>query len=189
MRLVIANHRLAEVGGTETYLGTLAEHLQELGHEVTVFAPAVGEWGRELERRGLVVVDDERRLPEDCDAVLPQDSIVAFLLADRYPRAPQVQGAHTHVAQVQSPPQLPGLTAAVVVCSETVARRMRALASPPPLVRLRQPIDLARFSPRGAARPRARRVLALGNYLYGERLRMLTEACEDLGMELVQRGS
>src|SRR5207302_1316011 len=54
MRIVVANHRLAEVGGTETYLGTLAEHLQELGHEVTVFSPAVGEWGRELERRGLM---------------------------------------------------------------------------------------------------------------------------------------
>src|SRR5205807_431853 len=103
-------------------------------------------------------------------------------------RAPQVQGVHS-VYQLQSPPHLPGLTAAAIVCSETVARRVRALASPPPLVRLRQPIDLARFSPRGAARRRARRVLALGNYLYGERLRMLGDACDDLGLELVQLGS
>jgi hypothetical protein len=114
MRVVLGIHRLAEVVGTETYLGTLAEHLQELGHEVTVFSPVVGIWGRELERRGLVVADDERRLPGECDAVLPQDTITAFLLADRYPAAPQLQGVHAHVYQIHSPTQLPGMTAAVV---------------------------------------------------------------------------
>lgn len=189
MRLVIATLGLSTAGGTETYVGTLAEGLQELGHEVAVHAPVVGEWGRELARRGLVVVDDERALPAGCDAALSQDAASAFRLAARYPGAPLVHMAHSHLFDVQSPPQLPGVVLAVVACSDVVARRVRALSHAPEVVRLRQPIDLRRFAPRGAVHPRGRRVLALGNYLADERLRMLADACADSGMEMVQAGS
>jgi hypothetical protein len=189
MRLVVAYQRLTWVGGVQTYLATLAEHLGELGHEVTAYAPQLDAgWADELARRGVAALDDPDRLPAGVDAVLPQDSATAFELAARFPTAPQAQGVHADAYDFQCPPQLPGLTGAAIVCSENVARRVRALARPPEVVRLRQPIDLKRFSPRGPARPRARRVLALGNYLTGERYRLLADACADLGLELVQVG-
>ncbi len=77
----------------------------------------------------------------------------------------------------------------VVVLNDRVARRIAALGSRPEVVRLRQPIDIERFRPRGAARRRARRVLLLSNYLKGAPLRMLENVCDDLGLELVRLGA
>jgi hypothetical protein len=57
------------------------------------------------------------------------------------------------------------------------------------MVRLRQPIDIERFRPRGASRPRARRVLVLSNKLDSARRDMLESVCDDLGLELVRLGS
>ena len=76
----------------------------------------------------------------------------------------------------------------VVVLNDRTAARARALAGAPPVVRLRQPIDIERFRPRGSTPPVARRVLALSNYIEADRLRMLEEVCGDLGLELHRVG-
>ena len=43
MRLVLATDAFAGVGGSETYLLTVAEHLLRLGHGVTIYAVALGD--------------------------------------------------------------------------------------------------------------------------------------------------
>ena len=43
MRIVLATEALTAVGGTETYVVTVAEHLMRLGHDVRVYAPHLGE--------------------------------------------------------------------------------------------------------------------------------------------------
>ena len=43
MRILLATRELSWIGGAETYTVTVAEHLQRLGHEVSVFAAEVGE--------------------------------------------------------------------------------------------------------------------------------------------------
>ena len=65
----------------------------------------------------------------------------------------------------QSPPQLPGIVAALVVCSDRMARHVEALAGEREIVRLRQPIDIKRMCPRGEIRSRPLRALLLGNYV------------------------
>jgi hypothetical protein len=53
-----------------------------------------------------------------------------------------------------------------------------ALQSPPQLVvRLRQPIDTARFRNLGPPRPMARRALVLSNYVRGPRAELIERAC------------
>jgi hypothetical protein len=84
---------------------------------------------------------------------------------------------------------VPGLTSAVVALNDRVARRLHVLGVTPEVVRLRQPIDLDRFADKGAPRPRARRVLLLGNYLRGERRELVTEACLDVELEWTQVGA
>jgi hypothetical protein len=135
------------------------------------------------------VTGPEDELPETCDALLVNDAVAAFTLAERYASAPQVFVAHGEGFMFCTPPQLPGVTSAVVALNDRVASRLRALAVHPKLVRLRQPIDITRFADSGGPRRHARRVLLLGSYLIGERRDVLTEACERAGLEWTQVGA
>jgi hypothetical protein len=168
---------------------TVAEHLQRLGHGVTVHAVEGGAMSELMESRGLRVAIGEAALPEGCDVALVQDAAMAYALADRWPETPQVFRAPSSLYDFQSPPQLPGIAAAVVVCSDRMARHVEALAGEREIVRLRHPIDTKRLSPPGEIRARPRRAVLLGNYASGRRRELLVEAWGDAGIECVTVGA
>jgi hypothetical protein len=154
-----------------------------------VAAQELGAMAELAQRRGILVARDTSELPATCDAVYAQDAIMAGALAERYPGTRLVAFAHSDLFDHQLPILLPGVVSAVVVGSDRVAARIRALALDAPMVRLRHPIDTERFVARGAIRERPRRALVLSNYLQGERRRALTEAWEEAGVECVQVGA
>ncbi|HEX5608849.1 MAG TPA: hypothetical protein VFX45_02015 [Solirubrobacterales bacterium] len=186
MRILIALSRFT-LGGTETYSVAVAEQLERLGHTVTLHAVEANAHGRELaDSRGLrLAVGDPADL-DAVDAALIQDAASAYRLAGCQPGVPQVFVIHG-LAAFEHPPADPPPT--VVALNDRIARHAEALASRPKVVRLRQPIDLEQFRPRGASRERARRVLLLSNYLDGPRMRLLKEVCRDLELELTRLGS
>ena len=187
MELVLSTFTLG-VGGTESYLLTVAEQLQDLGHEVTVHAMEADDSAEAAAERGIRVVRGERGLPPSCDAVLAQDSTVSLFHARRYPRAPQVFVCHSDHFDHQLPPQLPGVTQALVVLSDRLARRARALGLEQEIVRLKQPVDLKRFVPRDLPHERPRRVLLMSGHAQQGRQGMIDEACADLGLECERIG-
>ncbi len=188
MRVLVTLARFT-LGGTETYSVTVAEQLERLGHTVTVHAAEASTKGRELvASRGVRLSVGDPAALDDVDAVLAQDAASAYLLASRRPRLRQIFAIHGFAA-FEHPPSGLHPSPTVVVFNDRVARHAAALASRPAVVRMRQPIDLEWFRPRGASRRRARRVLVLSNYLDGARLRLLEEVCGDLGLELVRVGS
>lgn len=190
MRVLITNSRFL-LGGSETYAVTVAEQLEQLGHPVEVFATESSEKGRELAAsRGLkLTTGDPATLAarEDFDVLIAQDPASAYLLAARR-ELPQLFVIHG-LACFEHPPQALRPHPPVIALSDRIARRAAALASKPEVVRLRQPIDLMRFKPRGPSRPRARRVLAFSNYMAADRMAMLQEACDALGLELTTMGA
>lgn len=187
MEIVLGTHNFAGWGGSETYILTVAEHLQRLGHGVTIFAHKLGTMTDVARERGLRVVS-QRDLPESCEAILVQDGHCSYLLAERYPTTPQVFRAPSAVFDLQLPPQLEHMCQRVVVLNDRLERLIRSLALEHEIVRLRQPIDLDRFPPLGPLSSRPRRVLLLGNYLEGERRRVLLHACASLGLDVTQIG-
>lgn len=189
MRIVVGNHNLARPGGTETYTLTIATHLQRLGHEVWIHADEQGELTEQAREDGLRVPERASLLPDEVDAVIANDAIVMLALAERYPAAPMVMVGHSDVYDLSLPPQLPDLLAGVVVLYDRVERRVRGLDLAVPIIRLQQPVDLEVFKPLRPLRTRAEVVLALGNYVHGERLEMIQRACDRAGLELRQIGS
>ncbi len=189
MRVLIALARFG-LGGSETYSVTVAEQLERLGHPTRLLAGQASPEGRELAAaRGLrLTVADPAALGEvdDVDAAIVQDAACAYVLADRDDLR-QVFVCHG-VASFEHPPQALQPPPPAVVLNERIRARIAALGTVPEVVRLRQPIDIERFRPRGASRPRARRVLVFSNYLKADRLAILEAACEDLGLELVRLG-
>ena len=189
MEIVLATSGLVGIGGSETYLLTVAEQLQRLGHEVTVHADEGGAMSEYMRSRGLRVAIGEAGLPASCDALLVQDAAMAYALADRWPETLQVFRAPSAYHDFQSPPQLPGVVAVVVVCSDRIARHLEALAGEREIVRLRHPIDTKRLSPPGEIRERPRRAVLLGNYASGRRRELLVEAWGEAGIECVTVGA
>jgi len=182
MRLIVAYERLVARGGTETYTLTVADHLQRLGHDVTLYAHEVAALGAEAEELGLRVVAGPLPPPGGCDAIVTQDRVLAYELAHSHPRVPQAFVSHSEL-DYQLPPVLEGVVGAVVVPHDRLRRRVEAMPLDVPVVRLRQPVDLQRFAPRRSPSPRPRRALLAGNYLRGPRRDLLVEALEAEGIE------
>ena len=127
-----------------SYLVTVTEHLQRLGHEVRVFSAEPLPSPEELR-----VVGVERDLPLAPDVIYSQDAEAALLLADLYPLTPQLFAAHGDRTDVWLPPQLAGVVARVVVFDDRTGERVRAAALPQELVRVRRPVDLELHMSRG----------------------------------------
>jgi hypothetical protein len=189
VKIVLATLRFESVGGSETYVLTVAEELQRLGHAVTIHSDTGGEMSDFAARRGLPVSVGPELLPERCDAILVQDSAMAYPLAERWPETPQVFRACTEIYDFQFPPQLPGVVEAVVVVNERVRRRVEALDARYEIVRLRQPVNTDRARPLLEIGQQPRRAVLLGNYLSGNRARLIVEAWESAGLECVVVGT
>ncbi len=184
----MAIEAFTHVGGTETYVLTVAEQLQRLGHQVRIHAQRLGDMAMLAHDRGVDVVGDPDALGSAPDVVLAQDAAMAYDLADRYPGVPQVFVNHSAMFDPQLPPLVPGVVDAVVVMSERFQARLKALDADLRIVRLRQPIDTERLVPRRAPAGTPRRALLLGNYLVGEARRLLVDTWSEMGLEVVQVG-
>jgi hypothetical protein len=189
VELIVATSELDAVGGIQSYALTIASALQRLGNGVTLYAERLGDAARLAEEAGLRVTTRARELPRDVGAVLPQDASSAIAMLDLLPRTPLVYVAHGPDFDGFWPPQLEGAVGAVVALSERSRRRLETLAVVPRIERLSQPIDLARFGPRGALREQPREVLLLGNHLNGPRLDLLTSLLDELGLRWSRIGS
>jgi hypothetical protein len=183
MRMVLANRALTLLGGSEAYLITVGEHLQRLGHDVIAYASQQGEAAACARDRGIRVTSDREQLPDRLDGVLAQDTVTAYQMAELYPDAVRLYVAHSHFWVQHRPPQLRGVSHAVVVLNDYVRHHLEAHAELPEVVRLRQPVDVTRFGV-GVRRTKPRRVLAFGNYWGGTPHQILIDACEAVGLEL-----
>lgn len=189
MRILLATHSLEGIGGSETYVVTVADHLQRLGHDVWLYAHLHGRGSDLAQDLGVRVAVAVHELPVEPDVLVIQDGVVACEMAARYPLAPQVFVAHSDIFDLQLPPQLPGLTSAVVTLYDRVDRRIRALALEHEVVRLNQPVDVERFKPTRPLPEHARVAVLFGNYVHGERLALVRRSCERAGLELRHVGA
>ncbi len=186
VKLLLATNHLG-LGGSESYLLTVAEQLDRLGHEAVLYSPEPGRGAEVARERGIALID-EAGFGEDFHAALVQDGGVSFELADRCPGVPQLFVAHSEMFDLQAPPQLDGMVGLVVALNDRIAARMRSYATGVEVVRLRQPIDTERFTPRGALPETPRSALLLSNNLHTDRLSMLETACAEAGLELKRLG-
>jgi hypothetical protein len=190
MEIVLATHKLSDPGGAQTYALTLAEQLARLGHSVTLYAREVGAVADMATERALRVTARAEDLPAGVDAVITGvDRSLALELAGRYPDATRLFVVHGS-EDVHLPPPVPGAVVATIALNDRHAARAVACEGAGEVVRLRQPVDLRRFNPKGAPRERPARVLLLGNYhsQVGSRARMLRDAWAHAGLQWSELG-
>jgi hypothetical protein len=188
LQIVLTAPALALPGGVQSYALTVAGQLERLGHDVTLFAPIQGLVADVARERGLRVARSEHDLPEACDAILAQDAPTLLTAAAHYPKAVRALVIHGAEYDLHLPPPPAGAAAVVIALNDVTARRARAVADAPPVIRLRQPIDTARFGSHGALRETPGRVLLLGNDLRGARRDALLDVCDRAGVAVAQVG-
>lgn len=186
MRVLLALNTLG-IGGTETYVFTVAEQLDRLAHEAVLYSPEPGRGVEIARERGLTVCGADE-LGDEFDVALVQDAAVAYEVAELCPGVPSVFVAHSESFDPQSPPQLPGAVSVQVALNDRVEQRLRSFAAKAEIVRLRQPIDTERFQAPWPLPERPKRALLLSNNIVADRLAMLEEACGEAGLELVRTG-
>ncbi|HEY1284888.1 MAG TPA: hypothetical protein VGF04_02265 [Solirubrobacterales bacterium] len=184
MRLLLATHSFAMPGGSETYLLTVAQYLEQLGHEVTIFTLEPGEMSESAAERGLRIATPEQLDGGPYDAIAAQDGVVSYALEERFPSVQQLFIAHTADYPLQFPPQASTTVGMVVAMNDRVAERLESLAHCPPLLRLRQPIDVRRFTVFNRLNESPASMLLLSNYVEGDRLEILREAARRTGIAL-----
>lgn len=189
MRLAIGIHSLAGQGGTESWVTTIGDHLQRVGHDVWVYSAEDGVTGELARQLGLRTVFEVRDLPGELDAMLPQDVVSALELAAGHGGVPQVFVSHSDIFDVQLAPQLPDVTKGVITLYDRAQERIESSAVVPPVKRIAQPVDVQRFFPTRPISAKPRTAISLGNYLAGERLGILRQACERAGIEFRQIGA
>jgi len=187
VRFVLGNRLMVEVGGTEVHLVTLADHLRRLGHEAVIYSPELGPYADYARRRGLEVTSQLSELPADCDVLLSQDALVAYDLAERYPRALHVFRICGDVFDFQLPPQQEGVVDLVVVLGDRYARLAEGGGAKAPVIRLRIPVDVDLRVPVGGIRNGPRRAVMLGNY--GYRFDWVRSAWGEHGIEVERVGA
>ena len=87
MKVLVALQKFAHVGGTETYVLTVAEQLQRLGHQVAHLrraASATWPCSPAIAASTWSATARRARASRD-DVVLAQDAATAYELADRWP--------------------------------------------------------------------------------------------------------
>jgi hypothetical protein len=187
MRLLLATNHLG-LGGSESYLITVAEQLDRLGHEVALYSPEPDAGAEVAAERGIALVDAPRLDAGEYDAALVQDAGVSLQVADACPGVPQLFVAHSAKFDLQAPPQLDGTIGAVIALNDRVAARMRSFATEVEVVRLRQPIDVERFTQRAELPEVPREALLLSNAPNADRVAMLEAACAAAGLRLTRLG-
>jgi hypothetical protein len=184
MRFIIAQRRLVMPGGSETFVLTIAEQLARLGHEVVVQAIDLGLMATVAGERAINVIEGFTNLPDETDATIALDRVMAIDLARRYPDARRLYVMHNTDEPWLPPPQ-PGVVAATIAPNDRLELRARGSAGAGEVVRMKQPIDMYRFGVRGWARARPERILVLSNYLQelSQRVSQLQQAWSRPGLE------
>ncbi len=188
MRIVLGFENFDGFGGTETYTLTVARELDRLGHDALVYSPNRGAMAEVAREQGVPVLSREE-LPSSCDLVVAQDAATCHELAALYLDAVVMMVVHSADYVLQAPPQLEDRCHVVVVLNDRVRRAVEARAWHPPIVRLRQPIELGRYWDLGPAREEPRRALVTSNYVKGPRAGLIERACRANGFEVAWIGA
>jgi hypothetical protein len=188
VNIALATYLFNRPGGSETYLLTVSEQFQRLGHETMILTTELGPMAEFAIERGTPVTTDIGALDGWAHTALVQDAVLSYRLAERLPEVPQVFRPVSDLYDLRLPPALPGVVSQVVVCSDRLRARVESMAPDLEVHRLRQPVDTERFVPVRPSPSTPRRALLLGNYLVGDRLALIRRALEESGITVSQAG-
>ncbi|HEX4385165.1 MAG TPA: glycosyltransferase [Myxococcales bacterium] len=189
MRILLTNHGLHSVGGSETFTYTLARALARRGHGVTCFSLYPGAVAARFAEGGVVVCSRLEEL-EEPDVIHGHHRLESMLVRARFPKTPLVLVSHGVLPWQEQPVRSLLGAHRVVAVSEEIQQHLAATLGRDtgefPLIR--NGVDLSRFQPAGPVAQRPRKLLVLSNKMDRGRLEIVRAACEPRGISVEVSG-
>jgi hypothetical protein len=182
LSILLTNVWLSNRAGTEIVVRDLATGLLRRGHRPIVYSPELGEVAEELTSRGIVVIDDLRKLAEPPDIIHAHHSIPCGEALIRFPQVPAVYVCHAFAFWMEGPVHFPQIAAYVAVDETCRDRLVQAEGiDPTRVVVLHNAVDLTRIPARQhPILERPTRAIAFGKAAAVPELR---QACQALNIE------
>ncbi len=188
LKILLTNIWLVERAGSEVVIRDLAIGLLHRGHRPVVYSPSLGEVAAELMSKGIVVIDDLRKLTEPPDIIHAHHSIPCGEALIRFPSVPAIYVCHAFTFWMEAPIHFPQIAAYVAVDEACRDRLVQAEGiDPARVLLLLNAVDLRRIPARPQPIPdRPKRAVAFGKAAAVPELRA---ACDQLGIEFDAIGS
>src|SRR5882757_7758934 len=103
LTVLLTNIWLSQRGGSEVVMRDLATGLSRRGHRMVVYSPELGEMASELISKGIVVIDDLRKLGEPPNIIHAHHSIPCGEALIRFPQVPAVYVCHAFEIWMEAP--------------------------------------------------------------------------------------
>lgn len=190
MRILVTLRSLGNMGGVQSYSTTLANALQECGHEVALFPLRLFAPVSTLRREGLRVLTSRAGIASYVpDVIHAQHRQTALLARAILPATPMIFHAHGVIPSDEQPPSVDLGIAQWVAVSPEVAANLRREVKIRPVSILYNPIDIYHFRPESSLSERPERAVVFGRDLRSGDLAKLSRACGFLGIELTPVGT
>lgn len=179
-------------GGSELFLMEVAAELARRGHEVAVYAGAVGRIGRDFqERTGIPVMEDPRLCPWTPDIIHGQNRIHALKGLMAFPSIPAILYLHGFLPVLEKPFLHPRIHRYVAISQGIAKRWIEGLGIPGEKFEvIPNHIDLGRFQRVRTPLEHPRRALLYSNGRFTEgQISEIRKACEARGLTLEMAGS
>ena len=185
MQILITNHHLALLGGTETATYTLALALREAGHGVALATVETGAVSSALVSEGFEVATDLRAWAgRRFDVIHAHHNAMALVARHHFPATPMIFVGHGIIPPLEQPPSVPLGIAVFVAVSEEVRRSWADKYGIENAEVVMNAVDCERFSPAEPIRPRLERVLVLSNHFPPDLRTLVGDACSRIGANL-----
>jgi hypothetical protein len=185
--ILLTNVWLADFAGSEVVTRDLSLGLLRRGHRPIVYTPKLGEVAAEISTRGVVVIDDLRKLAERPDLIHAHHLIPCGEALICFPDVPAIQTCHSFSDWLEAPAQFPQIGVYVAVdeaCRDRLVHREGI--APERVIVLPNAVDLRRVPARPEPlRDRPKSALAFGK---AAGLPELKQACKQLGIAYEEIG-
>lgn len=207
LKILVANHTLSILGGSETWTYTLASQLKEMGHNVFCYAPELGIISDELEKGGIKSFKEfniggimpftfvlEENFDHDYDFIIANHFHVVEKMRAKFPKTPIISTIHGIIHLLDDggkAPEHPALDCGVnqfISVSEEVQEKLRQDYSIDSLI-IRNFFDIKKFDlPEANQKPK--QFLLNTNYAGKEdpEVKVVKEAAVAMGARLAVIG-
>lgn len=189
MKILITNHHLNLLGGSETFTYTLAHALRRAGHEVCIITAEKGTVSQVLEKEGFEITD----VPTEWrgrkfDVIHAHHNGMAMVARHVFPLTPMLFLSHGIIPGLEEPPSIDLGIARYIGVSEEVVSALSEKHGIADAAIMRNGVDCNRFKPAQSIAERPEKVLILSNHCEKERLSLVTKACAVTGAEVQLAG-
>lgn len=177
MKILIGNHQLGDIGGSETHAYTLATELKKQGHDVTALGACcnTGVVSNQLQKNGINCIYGQHTGAYDLILINHTSTAQAVAGCTGY----KVQTCHGVYPQLEQP--FPGMDRYVAI-SEEVQHHLKSKGYES--VVIRNAIDSERFKPKTDLPPKLSKVLSLAHSEQANNI--IKQACSIAGVKYME---